>query len=189
MNRFFFALPKTLHPLLHPLLTAPVTHITSFLILHELTALIPLIGLTLTFHYTQWLPPLISEGKWVAEGIERFGRYFRRKGWLGAQAEGELHREVEERQGHDAKGQKGRRDLWWNRGEGSVRWVVEIASAWAVVKLLIPVRIAVSVWGMAWFARVVVSPVGRGVGRMFRRRRGAGPVVAGGGSGGAASRK
>ena len=82
---------------------------TSFLILHEITAVVPLLGLAATFHYANWMPPFISEGKWVADGIEKFGRYFRRKGWLGKE---------------DA-----RRHKWWGRGEGGSRVFVEYVFA------------------------------------------------------------
>ncbi|KAF2402961.1 hypothetical protein EJ06DRAFT_554512 [Trichodelitschia bisporula] len=128
-----------------PLLSAPLSHITAFLLLHELTALTPLILLATLFHYTHPPSLLISTG-WVAEGIERFGAYFRRKGWVGEGG-------------------------WFGTGEKGMRIVVEVAAAWAVVKALLPVRLAVSVWGTPWFARVVVGPVGRGVKRVFRRGR------------------
>lgn len=65
----------------------------------------PLFGLAAAFHYYNWLPPYISEGAWVKEGIERFGRYARKKGWLGEEGSGKLH--------------------WYGRGEGGVRLVVE----------------------------------------------------------------
>jgi len=53
------------------------------------------------------MPPFVGEGKWVADGVEKFGNWFRRKGWLGA----------EERRGWRAR--------WWGRGEGGTRVVVE----------------------------------------------------------------
>ena len=75
--------PRFLHRYATPLIDAPLTHITSFLLLHELTAIVPLFALAATFHYTNWLPPYVSEGKWVEESIRKFGNYFRKKGWLG----------------------------------------------------------------------------------------------------------
>ena len=92
-----------------PLLNAPLTHVTAFLILHELTAVVPLLGLAGFFHYSEWLPPYISEGKWVSDGVQRFGNYFRKKGWLGDDGSS--------------------RYMWWGRGEGGVRVVVEYASS------------------------------------------------------------
>jgi len=90
-----------------PLLNAPLTHITAFLLLHELTAVVPIFGLAGLFHYTRWMPPFVGEGKWVADGVEKFGNWFRRKGWFGKEEE------------------KGWRARWWGRGEGGTRVVVE----------------------------------------------------------------
>jgi len=104
-DRLNARLPRFLQRYTTPLRNAPVSHITAFLILHELTAIIPLFGLAATFHYTHWLPPYISEGQLVSQGVEKFGNYFRRKGWLGDEGAG--------------------REKWWGRGEGSVRIVVE----------------------------------------------------------------
>ena len=99
-------LPKFLQRYTTPLINAPLTHISAFLLLHELTAVIPLFGLAATFHYTRWMPPFISEGKWVSDGVEKFGNYFRRKGWLG-------------------EDEKAKRYKWWGRGEGGTRLVIE----------------------------------------------------------------
>ena len=77
-------LPKSLQKHTRPLINAPVTHITSFLILHELTAIIPLFGLAALFQYTQWLPPF-TEYRWFRQYQEKFSNYLRRKGYLGAE--------------------------------------------------------------------------------------------------------
>ena len=102
-------MPRFLQRFALPLRDAPVTHIGSFLVLHELTAVIPLFLLTGIFHYTRWLPPYISEGKWVSDGVEKFGRYFRKKGWLGDD---------------DITGGASK---WWGRGEKGVRLIAEYA--------------------------------------------------------------
>ena len=99
-------LPKFLQPYTTPLINAPLTHISAFLLLHELTALLPLFGLAATFHYTRWMPPFISEGKWVSKSVEKTGNYFRKKGWLGEEGETRRHK-------------------WWGRGEVGTRLVVE----------------------------------------------------------------
>lgn len=99
-------LPKFLQDYTKPLINAPLTHISAFLLLHELTAVIPLFGLAATFHYTKWMPPFIGEGKWVSDGVEKFGNYFRKKGWLGEEG-------------------KAKRYRWWGWGEGGTRIVVE----------------------------------------------------------------
>lgn len=107
-ERITSRLPRFLQKYTTPLVKAPLSHITAFLVLHELTAVVPLLGLAGIFHYTGWLPPYISEGRWVSNGVEKFGNYFRRKGWLGQDASS--------------------RYRWWGRGEGGVRIVVEYAS-------------------------------------------------------------
>lgn len=131
-------LPRFLSRILVPLRTAPVSHISAFLILHELTAVLPLVGLTAGFHYFNWLPPYISDLKWFKDGTERFGKYARKKGWV-----------TEEK----------RSGRWFGRGESGVRIVVELATAYAIVKVLLPLRLVVSVWGTPWFARWTVLPV------------------------------
>ncbi|KAK7716544.1 hypothetical protein SLS57_006572 [Botryosphaeria dothidea] len=158
-------MPSRLQRYLSPLRRAPLTHITAFLILHEITAIVPLVGLAATFHYADWLPPYISEGAWVKQGVERFGRYFRRKGWISDDAVHEAEDEV---------GEGGRRDklrrkagMAWGWGEGGVRILVEVATAWAVTKALLPLRLALSVWATPWFARAVLGSVGRGFKRLF----------------------
>ncbi|EON62975.1 hypothetical protein W97_02201 [Coniosporium apollinis CBS 100218] len=164
LDRTVSRTPRFLRSYLEKLRSAPLTHITAFLLLHELTAVVPLIGLAATFHYTRWLPPYISEGAWVQAGVEKFGRYFRRKGWLGEEGS--------------------RREGYWGFGEGGVRWVVEVATAWAVVKALLPLRLAVSVSATPWFARWAVVPVREGVRRMvgLGRRKGVVGTAAGTGA-------
>ena len=106
IERINSRLPGFLQRYTKPLISAPITHVSAFLLLHELTAVVPLLGLAGLFHYTQWLPPYISEGQWVSAGVEKFGRYFRKKGWLGEEG-------------------VARRDRYWGFGEGGVRIVVE----------------------------------------------------------------
>ena len=144
-------LPAFLRRYTLPLRSAPVSHITAFLLLHEITAITPLFGLAATFHYFDWLPPWIAEGAMVKSGVEKFGKYMRRKGWID---DGEVP-------GADAKnGRLGQSaGKWWGRGEGGVRIVVELATAYAVTKLLLPVRLVFSVWATPAFARWTVLPV------------------------------
>ena len=105
ISRIESRLPRFLQRYLQPLRNAPISHITAFLVLHELTAVVPLFGLAALFHYTNWLPPYITEGAWVKLGIEKFGKYLRKKGWF------------------DEETGKGTR--WWDRGEDGVKIVVE----------------------------------------------------------------
>ena len=89
IERITSRLPVSLRGYVAPLVNAPVSHVVSFLLLHELTAIVPLFGLAGAFHYTGWLPSLVGEGKWINEGMDKFDRYFRKKGWLGVKNEGQ----------------------------------------------------------------------------------------------------
>jgi hypothetical protein len=156
--------PKFLRRYTTPLLTAPVSHVTAFLILHELTAIAPLLALTAALHYTAYLP--LADSPAAHAAAEKWARYARRKGWLRDEdmpagppggAEG-AHASPVSRDGGRAEAVTGR----W-------RVVLEVASAWAVIKLLMPVRIVGCVWATPWFAgRLTASS--RVLGRLFRRR-------------------
>lgn len=200
IDRFNRRLPKFLHKYTNALANAPLSHISSFLILHELTAVVPLFGLAGYFHYTHWLPPWFAEGAWVASGVQRFGRYFKRKGWIRSDEAAEAEREVseirkthelheegkEEGLGKDDEAKRLRRvDRAWSVSEGGVRLVVEFATAYAIVKVLLVPRIVLSVWATPWFARWTVLPVLNRVKRGFGRGKatGGGGAVPQGGSG------
>lgn len=60
----------------------------------------------------------------------------------------------------EKKEKKRRRGLWWAKGEKGVRLLTEFATAWAVTKALLPLRLLVSVWLTPVFARGVVVPFG-----------------------------
>lgn len=151
IDRFNRHVPRFLHKYTNALGTAPLTHISAFLLLHELTAIVPLFGLAGYFHYTHWLPSWFAEGTWVLYGVEKFGGYFRRKGWVRSEEAAEAQADV--------KLKMRRRDRAFNTSEGGVRLVIEFATAWAVVKMLLPLRIVLSVWGTPWFAAKTVVPV------------------------------
>ncbi|KAK8205480.1 hypothetical protein BKA81DRAFT_360755 [Phyllosticta paracitricarpa] len=148
LGRIISRLPRGLQAYLLPLRSAPLTHVTAFLILHEITAIVPLVGLAATFHYGNWLPSSLSDGVWVQQGVERFGRYFRKKGWIEEEAEAEAE------QGIQSEG--GERDLVL-RG-GSMKLLVEVGTAWAITKALLPARLLLSLWATPWFARVFLAP-------------------------------
>lgn len=112
--------------------------------------------------------------------MERFGRYFKRKGWIRGEEALEAEREVDDMQ----KKQKLRTvDQAWNVGEGGVRLVVEFATAYAVVKMFLVPRIVFSVWATPAFARWTVAPVLSRFRRMFGRRKGVEGKTAGAGTG------
>ncbi|KAK0378267.1 hypothetical protein CMEL01_05062 [Colletotrichum melonis] len=135
---------------------APVSHVVAFLILHEITAVVPLLGLFGFFHYTNFLPLEYVTGHWagyVRDGVGMAERYFSRKGWFGFDAQdrgtmtGQLEGDGEVESTQDVLEK-------WQR-DGKYKVVVEVAMAWAITKALLPARILVSVWGTPWFAGVM----------------------------------
>jgi hypothetical protein len=89
--------------------------------LHEITAVAPLFGLVAVFHYTNWLPGWFAEGVWAKEGVEKFGKYLRKKGWVHDQDV----QEARELEGGNSRNDTTRREQWLARGEGGVRMVIE----------------------------------------------------------------
>lgn len=133
----------------------------AFLVLHELTAVAPLVGLAALFHAHADALPLRwalghdgGGGAAVREGAARFERYFRRKGWFGFEEGEEPARRV--------TGEGGGEELALKRWAEDARYrvVLEVAVAWTITKVLLPVRIAVSLWATPWFARVLVRMKG-----------------------------
>ncbi|KAJ5665248.1 uncharacterized protein N7477_007696 [Penicillium maclennaniae] len=142
-------LPRFLRTYTAPLLGAPMTHITSFLILHELTAVLPLFGLVGAFHYGNWMPDLTSgtgEKNAFDEGAARFGRWLKKKGWVDES-------DVSTVADHEATGLAPR-----EKQRAGVRLVLEFATAYAITKALLPFRLAASAWATPWFARTVLAP-------------------------------
>jgi hypothetical protein len=138
---------------------APASYIVSFAVLHEITAVVPLVGLYWFFHETRWLPEYFAEGKWVKEGVERFGKYFRKKGWISEADETNAEMGVAEKEAgttHESPA-----------GDGS-RMVIEAATAWAIVKVLLPFRIGLSVWAAPASARLATRIMQKVVGRRKR---------------------
>jgi hypothetical protein len=89
-DKLFNRTPKFLRKWLEPIANKPLSHITSFLLLHEvhpqllstnkqLTAIIPLISLTYIFHKAQWTPPVLP-GEWLVQGVEKGAKLIRHYG-------------------------------------------------------------------------------------------------------------
>lgn len=67
-------LPKFMQKYGQRIVNAPMTHISSFLLLHEFTAIAPLFGLWYVFHHYGFLPAdipswMLMKGTTVIEGI------------------------------------------------------------------------------------------------------------------------
>ncbi|KAJ5775143.1 uncharacterized protein N7511_000154 [Penicillium nucicola] len=158
LRRFNDRLPRFLRNYTTPLFGAPVTHITSFLILHEITAILPLFGLVGAFHYGAWMPDLSSEtGETNAfdEGAARFGRWLKKKGWVDQD-------DVQTVAEHETTGEN-------KTQRAGVRLVLEFATAYAITKALLPARLAASVWATPWFARTVFTPTANLARKLFVR--------------------
>lgn len=141
---------------------APLSHVVAFLVLHEITAVVPLLGLFGLFHYTNFLPLEYVTGHWaeyVRDGVGKAERYFSRKGWFGFGAEdrGTMTGELETAEGGvTGSSEDSTQDVLerWQK-DGKYKVVVEVAIAWGITKALLPARILVSVWATPWFAGVM----------------------------------
>ena len=155
---YLAAVPRFLRRYTTPLLAAPVSHVTAFLVLHELTAVVPLVALAAAFHWGGWLPLADSEA--ARRAVDKWSRYARRKGWL---RDGDGPPPTEGGGDAPSASRAG--------GGAGARWrvVLEVASAWAVVKVLMPVRIVGCVWATPWFAARLVAG-SRLLGRFAWRR-------------------
>lgn len=89
-------------------------------------------------------------GDYFQSGVARFERYFAKKGWFGFSSE-DL-REGEKGGSQEMTDEAVER---WQSGEQKYRILVEVALAYAITKVLIPLRIVVSVSATPWFAGIL----------------------------------
>jgi len=158
-DRILSRLPKSMQKYTARLKNAPVSHLVAFLILHEITAVVPLLGLFGLFHYTNFVPidyMLRHYGGYVGEGICRFERYFTRKGYFGFGNDdvAEPGSPTQSEFPVDTQGAVLRR---WTSADHKSKLVVEIGLAYAITKVLLPVRILGSLWATPWFAGILVK--------------------------------
>lgn len=105
----------------------------------------------------------------MSEGVQKFGRYFARKGWFGfgKREAGNTVSNIEEKERgmtvqervEDVKRER------WNAGDSGSRILVEVATAYAITKVLLPGRVILSVWATPWFAQNVLGGLRRVFGR------------------------
>lgn len=121
-------IPRFLRPYTSNFINAPLSHVTAFLILHELTAIVPLVGFWYLFHKYHWMIPMdlptwaIERGsKIIDSSLERF-------------------------------------DFSTYSVGDKFAIVTEGAYAFVVVKFLLPLRILLSVTLMPSFARWFIIP-------------------------------
>ncbi|KAH7165803.1 hypothetical protein EDB81DRAFT_264616 [Dactylonectria macrodidyma] len=158
VERITSKLPRRLQKYTAGLRNAPVSHVVSFLILHEITAIVPVLGLFGLFHYTNHVPvAYVSEyfGGYMQDGVSRFERYFRRKGWFGfGQESTDSSTTTNVRSTSEEAMER------WHSGDGRYKVVVEVALAYAITKALLPVRIVCSIWATPWFAGILMRAKG-----------------------------
>ncbi|ETN44532.1 uncharacterized protein HMPREF1541_10202 [Cyphellophora europaea CBS 101466] len=145
---------------------APASYIISFAVLHELTAVVPLVALFCGFHYFRWLPPWFAEGEWAIEAVEKMGKWFRKRGWIDAKEEAYVEEQTKAGNARLFEKQRRRASEIWNEGEGRGRILIEVATAYTIVKFLVPVRVVLSAFWAPWFANSVLLPTGRVIKRV-----------------------
>ncbi|ATY61899.1 family FLILHELTA [Cordyceps militaris] len=157
IDRITSKLPRRLQKYTQGLRNAPVSHVVSFIILHELTAIVPLFALFALFHYATYVPlTYVTEhfGSYVEAGVTRFEKYFRRKGWFGF---GEGNTGNNENADPERGEQPQDAVSKWQTGDPKYKILVEVSLAYAITKALLPLRIIGSVWATPWFAGVLAS--------------------------------
>ncbi|KJZ74010.1 hypothetical protein HIM_06678 [Hirsutella minnesotensis 3608] len=158
IDRITARLPKRLQKYTSRLRNAPVSHIVSFLILHEITAIVPVVAFFALFHYTTVIPVswVTSHfGEYIESGVTKFEKYFRRKGWFGFSQDEPAIEAEQAADGHDksrTEGVMGR----WHDGDPKYKILAEVALSYALTKALLPVRIIGSVWATPWLARILM---------------------------------
>lgn len=94
-----------------------------------------------------------------------FERWFGRRGWFGYTA-GSRSDGVDGSEGENSMeiGQGIIKEMGRDSNLSGKRIVLEVATAYVITKVLLPVRIVVSVWGTPWFAGVMgrIGRLGRG---------------------------
>lgn len=121
------------------ILNAPLSHVTSFFIVHELSAIFPLFVIWGGLYYFDYVPIGIPDF------VLQSGAHFIRS--------------VAERYDWTVV----------SHAEAGSRLILQGAVAWGVVKAIMPLRIAFSLWAMPGFARWFVIPITSRVSTLFRK--------------------
>ncbi|KAM9900878.1 hypothetical protein OXX69_005741 [Metschnikowia pulcherrima] len=124
-------IPRFLRPYTTQFITAPVSHVTAFVILHEITAIVPLIGIWYTLHqyHDTLMVSALDLPSWALEKGTRIIDKAMQDYDFGSYSISE-----------------------------KIRFIKEGAYAYVIVKSLFPVRLAFSILGMPWFAKWFVLP-------------------------------
>lgn len=123
-------LPKSVQRFAVNFSHTPMSYLTSFLILHEITAVAPLFAIWGAFHYFDFIPTGMPD--WLLENGTEFIKH------------------LQERNEWD-----------FGNPETGTKIILEGAAAYAIVKVLLPVRAALALYLTPIFARLVVIPFSR----------------------------
>ncbi|KAI1747680.1 hypothetical protein F4782DRAFT_543380 [Xylaria castorea] len=84
-------MPMRLRGALHDLRSAPLSHVFAFLVLHEITAVLPVVGLTYAFYTLD----VDMRADWMVsdDGLNKWTNYFRKKRWFGLEPKDDDPRE------------------------------------------------------------------------------------------------
>jgi hypothetical protein len=88
------------------------------------------------------------------QGVKRFGRWLLKKGWVK-----DTDLDAASVHASEASRSSKTREMAQLAEQKGAMLVLEFAAAYAITKVLLPMRIAVSVWATPWFARTVLGPV------------------------------
>lgn len=123
--------PKFLLPYTKNFINAPISHVTAFLILHELTAIVPLVGFWYLFHKYHWSVPMDLPSWAIEKGTKIIDKSMESFDYTNFSL------------------------------ADKARFIMEGAYAYVLVKTLFPIRIMVSLGLMPLFAKYFVVPFTR----------------------------
>ncbi|KAK7202636.1 hypothetical protein BZA70DRAFT_285631 [Myxozyma melibiosi] len=132
-QRILAKVPARFRPHAEKLLTEPGSFVFCFLILHELSAVLPLFALFWLFQYLDWAPPLPDN--LIEKGTEFFSKA------------------VEPEK--------------IPAGAAGAKYLAQGATAYILVKFLLPVRIPLCLLATPWLVRRTIDPIKE----VFRLRR------------------
>lgn len=125
-------IPRFLRPYAGRFIKAPVSHVTAFLVLHELTAIVPLIGIWYVLHHHHDMIPTVDLPMWALEKATKV-----------------IDKLME------------RFDFEGYSLQDKAKIIVEGTYAYVIVKALFPVRLGFSLAFMPLFAKWVILPFTR----------------------------
>lgn len=124
-------IPRFLHPWTKQFINAPLSHVTAFLILHEITAIVPLVGIWYLFHHYNWMIPMDLPHWAIQKGTAVIDKSMARF------------------------------DFGDYSLQEKARFIMEGAYSYVIVKSLFPVRLFFSLTMMPFFAKYFVVPFTR----------------------------